>query len=110
MTSFYPAVEIPLLCFGVILWIVCYQFVKKKRKRTVDCSPSLPQPPSVFVVPVSEEQESQTDPHEAHVQPPDGDPPVYSTIHVSLPPPYKLEPPTYQEPSYTDPPVYSEQP
>ncbi|XP_011602418.1 early nodulin-75-like [Takifugu rubripes] len=109
MSLFYPAVEIPLLCFGVVLWILCYQFVKKKRKSTGNRSLSLPEPPSVYVVPVSEGEEPQLEPYEAHLQPPHRDPPVYSTIHVSLPPPYKLEPPAYQEPSYTDPPAYSEQ-
>lgn len=98
--SFLPSVgtvtvvlslRIPLLCFGVVLWILCYQFVKKKREARVNHSLSLPEPPSVYVVPVSEGEEPQLEPDGAHLQPPHRDPPVYSTIHVSLPPPYKVQ-------------------
>lgn len=98
--SFLPSVgtvtvvlslRIPLLCFGVILWILCYQFVKKKKKSTGNRSLSLCEPPSVYVVPVSEGEEPQLEPYEAHLQPPHRDPPVYSTVHVSLPPPYKVQ-------------------
>lgn len=91
--------RIPLLCFGVILWILCYyKFVKKKRKSTGDRSVSLSEPPSVYVVPVNEGEEPQVEPYEAHLQPPHRDPPVYSTIHVSLPPPYKVQHCSYSQP------------
>lgn len=37
------------------------------------------------------------EPSEAHLQPPHRDPPRYSTVHVCLPPPYKVQQHSYSQ-------------
>ncbi|XP_041819184.1 ENHANCER OF AG-4 protein 2 [Chelmon rostratus] len=117
MVNFYPMIEIPLLCFGIVLWILCCYFAKKRREanqeeeeegRNLRHTDS----PSVYIIPVYEEEqdEEQMDIYEAYFQPPNGNPPMYCSRNLTPPPPYSLEPPSDpdQPPSYTDPPPYSE--
>ncbi|XP_049916366.1 uncharacterized protein LOC126400010 [Epinephelus moara] len=114
----YIALEIPILCTLIIMWIYCCHFAKKSREAE-SCPPSRPTySPSVYVIPLYEEEreeeedEEVMDTYEAYFQPPYRDPPMYSSGDVSPPPPYRLDPPSYPDlpPSYTDPPPYSEQP
>lgn len=122
--------RIALLLLGLVLLLFCYRFTKRHREEE-DWSPS-PGPPSVYVIPIyEEEQEDGREINEAISPPPCRDPPMYSR-NISPPPPYRvqhwvhshtfiifqdefnqkwallyfqLEPPSYQ-----DPPAYSELP
>ncbi|XP_028424076.1 uncharacterized protein LOC114548370 isoform X1 [Perca flavescens] len=117
MVIYYPTIEIPMLCAGIVLWFFCCHFAKKRREAE-----GWPQRPtntsSVYIIPIYEEDrveqedEELMDIYDAYFQPPYRAPPVYCSGNVSPPPPYKLEPPSYPEPppSYTDPPTYSERP
>nr|CBN81255.1 Uncharacterized protein [Dicentrarchus labrax] len=114
MVFFYPTIEIPLLCFGITLWILCCHFAKKHREAE-GWPPTPTNSPSVYVIPIYEEEredEEVMDIYEAEFQPPHRDPPMYCSRNVGPPPPYRFEPPSYpdQPPSYTDPPAYSENP
>ncbi|CAK6964094.1 Uncharacterized protein FSCOSCO3_A029364 [Scomber scombrus] len=105
MIIYQFALEIPLFCIGVTLWILCCHYAKKNCEA--EDSPLTPSyNPSVYVIPIYEEEQEEEEEyiHEAYVQPPYRDPPMYVSRNVSPPPPYRLEPPSYQEVQILDPP------
>lgn len=83
--------RILLLCFGIILLVFCCFAVKQRQEaegRTLRSSNS----PSVYVIPIYEEEEDEEvmDTYEAYFQDIYRDPPVYSTGNISPPPPYMV--------------------
>ncbi|XP_029312762.1 extensin-like [Cottoperca gobio] len=115
MVIYYATIELPLMCAGIILWVFCCHFAKKRREAA-GRPPRPSNSPSVYVIPIydeeREENEEVMDEYEAYFQPPYREPPMYCSGNVPPPPPYRLEPPSYTDPppSYTDPPPYSDQP
>lgn len=116
MFLYYPVIEIALMCVGILLWAFCYHFVRKRREaERLSTMPA--NSPSVYVIPiyeeeqVGEEDEEMMDVYEAYFQPPYREPPMYCSRNVS-PPPYRFEPPSYPDPppSYSDLQPYSERP
>ncbi|XP_042364522.1 extensin-like [Plectropomus leopardus] len=118
MVIHYIALEIPILCVVIVLWVFCCHFAKKHSEAELSPPPRPAYSPSVYVIPIQEEEREEEEDeevmaeYEAYFQPRYSDPPMYCSGDVSPPPPYRLEPPTYLDPppSYTDPPPYSEQP
>ena len=81
------------MCFGVLLWILCWHFVKKRREERNSAMRATNSPP-VYVIPIYEEEredEEVMDIYEARFGPPYRDPPMYSSRNVSPPPPYRVQ-------------------
>ncbi|CAN9508523.1 unnamed protein product [Ophioblennius macclurei] len=118
MVIYYPTIEIPLLCICIVLWIFCCH-VAKKRREAEGWSSGLDRSPSVYIIPMYEENQEEeegeggvVDMYEAYFQSSNSEPPIYSSRDANPPPPYTLEPPAYPDPppSYTDPSASSEHP
>lgn len=79
-----------MLCFGIVLWIFCCHF--KKRREAERRRLRLTNSPSVYVIPIYEEEqedEEVMDIYEACFQPLYTDP-AMSSGNVSPPPPYRV--------------------
>ncbi|CAL9698921.1 unnamed protein product [Knipowitschia caucasica] len=96
----YYFLEIPLLCVGIPFWVFCCYYVKQQR-REGDEEALVMEAQSVYVIPVCEEDPDRMfETRYAHRDGPD-----YCPRDLGLPPPYRLEPPSYMEaapPSYAD--------
>ncbi|KAM7381881.1 hypothetical protein PAMA_012640 [Pampus argenteus] len=101
MVIYYPMIEVSILCIiGMMLWIFFCYFEMKHRGQE-GCLPRPNNSPSVYVIPIYEEEREEEEEIMGlygYFQPP--------------PPPYRLEPPSCPDPSqpYTNPPPYSEHP
>lgn len=97
----YFYLEIPLLCIGITLWIFCCYYVKQRREDGQE-ELRFRRSPSVYVIPLYDEEQGDTY-EDCYGQP--YREPTESQQEMGLPPPYRLEPPSYMDgapPSYSD--------
>lgn len=82
-----------MVCAGIILWVFCCHFAKKRREAE-GWPPRPTNFPSVYVIPIYEEEreeeeddEEVMDVYEAYFH---REPPMYCTRNASPPPPYRV--------------------
>lgn len=90
LLSFFPLCRIPLLGLVIALWLILCHYTRKQGGEEEAWPPRANNSASVYIIPMHEEEDEESDSCDPNSQTSYNVPPVYGSGNIS-PPPYRVK-------------------